>query len=655
MAWLSFLPQLLVACLLLFVPGALQARALGLRGLAAVAAGPGFSLASVAVAAVVLSKMGVAWQPLSAAAFWLVALGIVSLIGWFLRCLRLEERPTSTPFTWRGLLEPAASIMVAFGLVMVTLIRAIRQPGNFSQEYDNAFHLNAVRYILDTADASSLTIGGLTSGTATPPFYPAAWHGFVSLLVESSGQSISVATNAASFAMCLTWIIGVVFLARTLFGSSLRVTAVSALLSVSFPAFPYQLFDWGPLYPLLAAIACLPAAVALAVIALGLKNLSEDSAQRRAAVGVGAVGVGAGIGLSHPSIFVFGTLLIAIAGTTRWAERRKEISRSARRLQTAALLVVWALVIVIWSMVRPDYAASAWLPVETLGQATGEFLTNSPMMLPFAFVVSVLTVIGACVAWRGRWRWLIVAHLLTGVMFIVSAGGEENWLRIFLTGVFYRDSHRLGALLVVTALPLAILGGTWVVQRVESLVAVIWQRARHRALLSGVSTHVAVLTAVGLLVVIGLVFTQRGVVQGAVPGIRDLFTYTADSPVLNADEKRILDELPGMVPEDATIIVDPTTGASFAYALTGRRVTAPHALYLPSPEVALINKSLNDPSKRTQVCQAVNQIDARYVLDFGRVDIYSPIDHAGIRGLEPPFVKVLNQYGGARLLQIVGC
>lgn len=650
--WLGFLPTLCVACALLFLPGWLQAIAIGLRGVAAVAAGPGLTLATIAVGAILLSKLGKPWGGAELGVVWIATLVIAVVIN-------LGVRRVWKPAAWkqptlRGLLRVVLPVLFAFAVLSFTLIRAIVRPENFSQEYDNLFHLNAVQYILETHDASSLTIGRLTSGDSAPGFYPAAWHGFVSLLVSTTGVSIPVATNATSFAVSLSWIVGSVYFATTLFGRTLEVTAVSAFAAVSFSAFPYQLLDWGPLYPLLAGIACLPAALAIALSLIEGARWEPSRRQYGPAALLGSLGIAVGIALSHPSILVFGVLLAAIAGT---AQIFRLVGGTEASVLRNLLLAggLWSFVVCLWLMVRPAYDASAWVATETLGQAIGEVLTNSPMELPPAFLMSILALAGARYAWQHQMRWLVVSHFVVGLIFVAGAAMEENWLRIFLTGVFYRDSHRLGALLVVTAMPLAVLGGVlfsrWVWKKALSLGSTLRQHAIARKL----PMRLVAVCSMGAVAVVGLYVTQRGAVQGTVPGIRELFTYEADSPVLNADEKQILDDVPIYVPAGATIIDDPTTGAPFVYALTGRHVTAPHALYQPSEEVALINTSLNDPSQRESVCQAVQTISAYYVLDFGREDIYSPVDHAGIRGLEPPFVQVLDQRGGARLLQIVGC
>ena len=71
-------------------------------------------------------------------------------------------------------------------LIGYQLVRLFRNSGSIIQSFDNVFHLNVVQYILDTHQASSLTVGGLTSGGGPAAFYPAGWHGYVSLVLDGA-------------------------------------------------------------------------------------------------------------------------------------------------------------------------------------------------------------------------------------------------------------------------------------------------------------------------------------------------------------------------------------------------------------------------------------------------------------------------------------
>src|SRR5690606_19483538 len=72
-----------------------------------------------------------------------------------------------------------AAIGVGFAAVVITIrfIVIFWEPDNISQTYDNIFHLNAPRFVLETGNASSITLAGLPiDAPGTGGFYPAVWH-----------------------------------------------------------------------------------------------------------------------------------------------------------------------------------------------------------------------------------------------------------------------------------------------------------------------------------------------------------------------------------------------------------------------------------------------------------------------------------------------
>lgn len=60
-------------------------------------------------------------------------------------------------------------------VIIRTLMKLIGQPDHMSQVFDNVFHLNSIRYIMERENASSLTLG---SSQGQAPIYPASWHTF---------------------------------------------------------------------------------------------------------------------------------------------------------------------------------------------------------------------------------------------------------------------------------------------------------------------------------------------------------------------------------------------------------------------------------------------------------------------------------------------
>src|SRR5690606_35955178 len=118
------------------------------------------------------------------------------------------------------------------------------------QSFDNIFHLNAIRYIVDTGIASPLEIGQMTSPGGGLPFYPSAWHATVAIIVQLSGTSIPVAVNTAALVTAaVVWPVGILALSRMLLGSSASVIVGTGIVAAAVPAFPLLPMDFGVLYP----------------------------------------------------------------------------------------------------------------------------------------------------------------------------------------------------------------------------------------------------------------------------------------------------------------------------------------------------------------------------------------------------------------------
>ena len=236
--WAASSPVVLVAAALVLIPGALLLRGtLRLRGLALWASAPVASVAMVVIAALVLGFTPVSWSPLSLA----IALLVMVLAGWGLG--RLLGRPVTDETTSgaRWFLPLGIALGVVFG--GWRLIAYIQDPAGISQTNDSVFHMNAIRYVLDTADASSLHISAVIGGTG---FYPAAWHAIVSTVVMLTGSEIAVAANAVTLVIgAVIWPLGVAWLTRTVTGS--RTTgAMAAILSPALQMFPLLMF---PVFP----------------------------------------------------------------------------------------------------------------------------------------------------------------------------------------------------------------------------------------------------------------------------------------------------------------------------------------------------------------------------------------------------------------------
>lgn len=664
MSWLSTLPVLAATAGMVLVPGLVIALCLRFRGFAALALAPAFSAAVVGFFGIVAEIVGIEWNPVTyaggAAITAAAAFGLSTLVR------RRQQRPaerTARGSAWRGLWIPVAAAALGGAMILRRLMQLTGGPENFAQNFDNVFHLNAIRYVLDTGTASSLTLGNLQGEGDVVSIYPAVWHAYGAMTMQLTGADVAVAENAVNMVgAAVIWPLACVFLARTLFGPKVVVTLAAGVLSAVQVAFPYLVMVWGPLFPNAFSLSMLPLAIAVVVLLVRGGNDAEQASPLLwwAALLL----VLAGMSTAHMgtvnALLVFILPLLA----TAWFMRLRALIR--RRTAPSRLvgfgvftLLAAAALAACWILLRPGFY-DHWGPSTTAGGALGEALTNGPMGGEANWIVTVLALTGVIQLFRQRQqRWVAVAYGLSIWLYVVDASVDRGFWRNFLTGTWYQDTYRLAALLPVMATALAALGAwvlaDWVLKRAA---AAYTRTGRELPAPSVRRVAAAVLAAVA---VAGLaVSTYFGPVREYIAGAMPLYRFDESSPMLTPTELELIEELGDYVPEDAVIANNPWNGSSMAYAFGGWEVLTPHLFASPDPERIIISQELGTGEFTPEVCAAVQDEDVEYVLDFGgRFLMEDPgsADFPGVTDLAPvPGLELVASTGEeANLYRVTGC
>jgi hypothetical protein len=660
LSWWSVSPLLLFALGLLIVPGAIVGWASRVRGVALFAIAPGISVTIIAVSALAAPLVGVKWSLLPV----LVLTALIGAVA--LAAARLTAGPPESrkillgTDAWQTGAGHAVAVLVAAFLIGRRLVGAFGRPESFSQTFDNVFHLNAVRYILDTGSGSSITVSSMTGGD----FYPAAWHDLVALLAATTGADITVSVNVVNIIIgAVCWPLGCIFLSHQLLGKRVVVSVAAGILSAAFGAFPLLLLDFGVLYPNFLGNALLPVAVALAVQALGLTGSRVSSTL---VTWLLFVAVLPGLTLAHPSSTMALLALMLPPLLILWFRFAARITRESRRPAISSvgafflLLLGLGVAAAAWKKVRPPEIAAFWPPVETTGRAIGEVLTSSAIGRSVSWAVMALAIAGliALVVQR-RHLWFVGMYGVIAGLFVIVASFPFGELRTFFTGVWYNDPPRLASLLPLVILPLAVVG---VVQIWDKWVAPVSDRYLH-ANASALGVHFrdapkyAGLVVAGLAGALLVVSSQQGNVREAAISASVGYRLEKDSPLISLDEMALLKRLPEKVPEDAMLIGNPWNGSALAYAFTGREVVQLHMLSeMPAgleQLYTMLNKANSDPS----VCPIVERLRVGYVLDFGHREVHGGDNGArGLDNLEGTGVaKLVDSEGQAKLYKLTAC
>ena len=688
MSWLQIVLPLLACLAIFFIPGALLGRLCGARGLVWAGSSAPITVTLASVGAVVVQLFHLRWT-LAAFAIWTLvcALLAVAVRYWWLRRTDSGEMllpRVVRPSRWM-LLATCGSLLGAAGIIGYRLTQVFGAPSNISQTYDNVFHLNAIRFILDTGRGSSLGLGSLD--TTSSSFYPAAWHDLAALVVQASGTSIPVAVNVTNIAIAaVIWPLAAILLATRISGSRPAVILLAGALSTGFASFPYLMVNWGVLYPNLLALALLPAGLALAVDLLGL---GSDGGPRPALALLLLVGTIPGIALAHPSallaLLAFGIPLVLWAlfrGLLRSGEGPSHPpgvrpggasgrpplwkSRAAMISGTVAYLLVLA---VLWIRARPSEAASGWPPSQSVAQAVGQALLNAPQVMngariageqqsaaatqlgPVPLAVDILVLVGILtLISRRRQLWLLATYAIGCGFYVAVSGLPAGHLRMLITGVWYNDTDRLAALLPIVALPVAAVGGLWLLDG----AAILWRsrgylsRLRIPGLAGGAAT-----AAVFVLVLLTL---QSGSV-GGIWAAAGAYRMDNSSALLSTDEQTLLGRADRQIPAGAVVVGNPGTGAALVYALADRRSMLSAIGPQGGPAQQTVATSLNKLGADPAVCPAVRTLHSYYVLDFGPKEVLgNQHPFQGLDGLDhAQGFQLLDSVGEAKLYKVTGC
>ncbi|MGI4895237.1 MAG: DUF6541 family protein [Janthinobacterium lividum] len=650
MTWADVVPTQLLGVAVVFVPGLLLGACLRFRGIVLPAVAPALSVAIIGIAALAAPVVGLSWGVLPVL---VVTFASCLLAGVASRVLdrflpdRLppdrvppdrppvpEQRPREGPTLLAGL----TGVLVAAVLAMLSVRRGLGRPDMVSQTWDALFQLNAVRWILDTGDASPLHVQRMTSPDAAG-FYPAAWHGLTALIAHF-GASPVVSANAVVWVLAgFVWPLGCAGLVRALVGPKAPAVFAAAVLSQGFVAFPWLIDRWGVLWPQALGTALVAPTLALLVVAF----LPGAALVDRARALLGAVVATVGAALAHPgAVFLLaplaGALLLVSALPTAvipWRRRRAQVV--AVVVSALAVLGAVGALVVAWphlaSVRRFD-----WPATRSLGQAVFEDVLAAPAGAGGSLAVAVLVLIGAVVAARStRWRWLLVGHVLLVGLDVVAAGTDAALSRQ-LTGFWYNDRFRLASAVPLTGSALAVLG----VCTLGGLLA----RRRLR---------VALVTITALLIAVPQVrgnASQLGLTNARAAEVAPV-SFVAQ------DEQRFLESLRRYVPDGDVVAGTPWDGSSFAYALSGVPVLFPHFSGDYPAAAFVIADHLQDIATDPAVCAALAATRVRFVLDDGPIwdpPILVPGGFPGFRPLAglPGFVPVASG-GGATLYRIQTC
>ncbi|WP_426225439.1 DUF6541 family protein [Pseudarthrobacter sp. DSP2-3-2b1] len=658
MSWWNTLPAFAVALLITFGPGGVLAYFMGARRLPLLCLAPLLTIGIVGVAGIVAGAVGLRWNltPL------LLTTAGASAAAWALRRFVVKAESSArqpAPYVaWAG---AATGMALGGALTARRLTEVIGSPENFAQRFDNVFHLNAIRYIIETGNASSLSLGGMAGGEGGGAIYPSAWHSVAALIAQLSASDVVVAENVFNITIgAVIWPAALILLVHQIVGPRPVALALTGVFAAGFTAFPISIMDFGPLYPNILSYALLPAALA---VVIGLCRLGFDSRGDRTMLWMALTVAVPALALSQTNGLL--SLVAFALPLGLWVAGRELLSLRGRSFRPVQVLIIIGTALagllvfaLVWRVLRPLVEYDGWAPFTGLTGAVGEVILNAPIGRPVAWALSILALLGLQqVLRKTRDLWIVLCWLVPVVLYVTTASTPKGFWRMLLTGGWYQDSYRLAALLPIFTVVLAAMGSLFLWDVLKVPVTRVTARVSGpvgRKFPAAAQAGLAALT-----ILAAVVATQTGTMRGITEEASRAYVLDSSSPIVDSDELAVIHRLPQTVPEDATIAVNPWNGGSLAYALTGRKVSTYHMFSTDDPELAAINKDIGTALPGSTVCSIAKARNVDYILDFGSAYLADAAAAQGFRGVvdvkASPSVKVVDSQGEARLLEVLSC
>jgi hypothetical protein len=456
----SFGFGVLIAVLLLILPGAVVALAGRLRWYVALGVGPVLTYGVVGLAIIPFGAIGIRWNVWTA----LLALAIVTAVVFGLRILLGRYRaadPAVDDVSLRPALMLAAGVILGAMFVGVAAWRGMPYWQSIPSNWDSVWHANTIRWILDTGQASSTHMGELRNvETHAELYYPSVFHALGAVLAQLTGAAPTTAYTLSSLAGAvwlfplsaglLTW-----QLLRSCGTSQWRTAgaaATAAALSASFTAVPYVEFDTASMPNMVAYGLAVPAFV---LVTSSLRHRDRIALAVISLVGVFSVHITGGVVVVTlvAAWWLLDALLRPVLGRLR-----DFITLVIIAVPTLAVLLPQFLGVLQQAEVIAGHAFVTHLGRKrTLFNAVVQHtrhlndypIQNVIVALAGAGVILLLT---KRIWWPAAvWLVLIVAIVHSGAPF----GGPVGAIVGKYSDLFYSDPRRLSAVVTLLLMPMA--------------------------------------------------------------------------------------------------------------------------------------------------------------------------------------------------------
>ena len=613
---MNFGSEVLIAVLLLALPGAVVGLAGGLRGPLAVAVGSALTYGVVGLVVVPFGALGIPWNAGSASVAF-VALADV-MLGYRLLIAKRRGAHGRRPRRRRGRgpeLAAAAGVIVGALAIGIAAWRGMPHWQSIPSTWDAVWHANTIRWILDTGQASPTHMGELRNvETKAALYYPTTFHAVGAVLAQLTGAAPTTAYTLTSLAAAvwlfplsaglLTWRL---LITRTTRWRTAGAAAAAAALSASFTAVPYVEFDTASMPNMAAFGIAVPACV---LITTSLAHRERIPLAVLALIGVFAVHITGGV--------VVVTFVIA------WwlldALRHPVLGR-ARDFVTLLSIAVPTLAVLLPQFVGVLQQAEiitghAFVTHEGKKSALFDAIVQHTRHLndfPVQNILIALAGAGFVLLLIKRIWWPAAVWLLLVVSIVHSSapfGGPIGAITGRYSDLFYSDPRRLSGVVTMLLAPMAGIALSW-----AAVLVIAWaRRETRRRHARGPDREFWVAATAGLMALVSV-----GLAWHYFPRHRYLMGEKYDQVVVNDKDLQAFAYLATLPGARDTLIGDANVdGTAWMYAVADLHPLWTHYDY-PVQQGPGYNRFAfwayaDDADRDPRVAEAVQALNIKYVI-----------------------------------------
>jgi D-galactosaminyltransferase len=613
----------LIAVLLLVLPGAIVARTARLPWPTAVAVGPALTYGVVGLAIVPFGAIGIPWNALTALFALAVVVGATLGLRGLLGRYRDRDAESRAVSRWPAV-TVAAGIVLGAVLIGFAAIRGLPHWQSIPSTWDAVWHANTVRFILDTGQASPTHMGELRNvETHDALYYPSTFHALAAVYSQLTGAAPATAYTLNSLAVSvwlfpvsaavLTWHL---LRPRTDEWRTAGAAATAAALSASFTAVPYVEFDTASMPNLAAYGVAVPTFV---LIVSALRHRDRIPLAVLALLGVFSVHITGGVV----------TVMFVVAWSlfdALWRPSPASGSGGPQRGRVSDLITLLLIAVPTVLLLLPQFLGVLQQAEIIVGH---EFVTHQSKKrvlfeaivqhtrhlndFPIQNILIGLAAAGGVILLVKRIWWPLAMWLLLIISIVHSAapfGGPIGVVLAKFSDLFYSDPRRLSAVVTMLLTPMA---GIALFFAVMGLIAVARRLADRR-----VSGPVGGPVWAGATAVL-LIALSVGLAWHYLPRHRYLFGQKYDSVLI--DDKDLhafayLATLPGA--RDTLIGNANTDGTAWMYAVADLHPLWTHYDYPvqqgPGYQRFIFWANADNADTDPRIAEAVRALNIRYVV-----------------------------------------